>query len=312
MPVTASDLYDYVQCPHRVTMNLVGDPSQRDPVSPFVELLWERGNAYEREVIARLSQTETIVDLSSYKEDEKERRTLEAMREGADLIYSGRISSGDLVGIPDLLKREGEGYVPVDIKSGRGEEGGDDDTDPKPKLHYAVQLALYVDILERLGLSAGRYGFILDINGEEVRYDLSGSRGPRKQETLWQEYQEALSETRAIYDRRTETLPAYASVCKLCHWYSSCLKALRDANDLTLIPRLGRTSRDVLADEFPTVSDLAECNPDAYVRSKNKTMFQRVGAETLRTYHARAKLLATPGAKPYLKQSVRPCQRAVG
>lgn len=305
MPVTASNLYDYVHCPHRVTMDLVGDPSQRDPVSPFIELLWERGNAYESEVITRLSKTETIVDLSSYKDDEKERRTLEAIRSGADLIYSGRISSGDLVGIPDLLKRVGEGYVPVDIKSGRGEEGGGDDTDPKPKLHYAVQLALYVDILEQLGLSAGRYGLVLDINEEEVRYDLSESRGPKKQETLWQEYQEALSGTREIYDRKTDTLPAYSGICKLCHWYSSCLTALRDSDDLTLIPRLGRAARDTLADEFPKVSDLAERNPDAYVRSKNKTVFTRIGAETLRTYHERAKLLATPDAKPYLKKSVR-------
>jgi hypothetical protein len=38
----------------------------------------------------------------------------------------------------------------------------------KPKLHYAVQLAFYVDILERLGLSAGRGAFVWDINGEEV------------------------------------------------------------------------------------------------------------------------------------------------
>jgi hypothetical protein len=38
--------------------------------------------------------------------------------------------------------------VPGDIKSGAGEEGGGDDGDGRPKLHYAVQLALYVDILE--------------------------------------------------------------------------------------------------------------------------------------------------------------------
>ena len=80
MTVTASDLYDYVHCPHRVTMDLVGDPSQRDPVSPFVELLWERGNAYESVVIERLSKTETIVDLSSYKEEDKEWRTLRTVR----------------------------------------------------------------------------------------------------------------------------------------------------------------------------------------------------------------------------------------
>jgi hypothetical protein len=62
----------------------------------------------------------------------------------------------DLLGMPDLLRKEMGGYVPGDIKSGAGEEGGGEDSNGKPKLHYAVQLALYVDILERLGLAAGR------------------------------------------------------------------------------------------------------------------------------------------------------------
>jgi predicted RecB family nuclease len=175
-PITASHLYDFIHCPHRVTMDLVGNPAQRDPVSPFVELLWERGNAYEHEVIERLSKKTPILDLSAFKEEDKERRTLVAMHEGASLIYSGRLSAGDLQGNPDLLRREGSGYIPIDIKSGQGEAGGDDETNGKPKLHYAAQLALYVEILERLGFSAGRRGIILDINGDEVAYDLSQSR----------------------------------------------------------------------------------------------------------------------------------------
>ncbi len=44
-------------------------------------------------------------------------------------------------------RREGDGYVAGDIKSGSGEEGQDDDA--KLKKYYGVQLALYTDILER-------------------------------------------------------------------------------------------------------------------------------------------------------------------
>ena len=79
-PVTASTLYDLVSCPHRVTMDLYGDPMKRDEVSAFVQLLWEKGSMYEREVIAGLSLP--FLDLSIYAGDEKERRTLEAMRRG--------------------------------------------------------------------------------------------------------------------------------------------------------------------------------------------------------------------------------------
>ena len=50
----------------------------------------------------------------------------------------------------------------------------------KPKKHYAVQLALYTDILERTGFSAGRKGFIWDIHGNEVEYDFARPQSSRK------------------------------------------------------------------------------------------------------------------------------------
>ena len=49
--VTAAMLYDLVTCPHRVTMDLFTDPALRDELNPFVQLLWEKGSLYEREVI---------------------------------------------------------------------------------------------------------------------------------------------------------------------------------------------------------------------------------------------------------------------
>ena len=158
MHIAASTLYDFVQCPTRVGLDAFGDANKRDPINPFVRLLWERGTLFERETIAELEQPFT--DLSEFKVEEKERLTLEAMRRGDALIYGGRISADDLIGIPDLLRKEIGGYIPGDIKSGAGEERGGEDGDGKPKLHYAVQLALYVDILERLGLSAGRRAFV--------------------------------------------------------------------------------------------------------------------------------------------------------
>src|ERR1019366_8621568 len=105
------------------------------------------------------------------------------------LIYSGRITVGDLVGEPDLLRWAGHGYVAGDIKSGAGEEGRKDLS--KPKVHYAVQLALYTDILEQKGLSAGRFPFIIDINGHEFTYQLDDLYGQKEPIALWTDYQNA-------------------------------------------------------------------------------------------------------------------------
>ena len=77
-PITASMLYDYLSCPHRVTMDLFGDPSKRDEPNAFVQLLWEKGTLFEKEVMENLQ-----IPFLIYKEEEKERLTLEAMQSDA-------------------------------------------------------------------------------------------------------------------------------------------------------------------------------------------------------------------------------------
>ncbi len=301
--ITASMLYNLVCCPHRVAMDLFADPAERDDVSPFVQLLWDRGAAYEREVVAGLN--EPFLDLSTLEGDEKERETLAAMARGEPLIYSGRISADGLLGIPDILRKSGEGYVAGDIKSGAGEEGGDDD-EGKPKKHYAVQLALYTDILERLGRAAGRHAFIWDVHGHEVRYEFMEFYGKRNPRRLWDDYQEVLAEARAIVDGSEKTEPAYSSgLCKNCVWYSSCLDRLQKTDDLTLIPFLGRAMRNTLCNEISTIHDLAEINPEGFVTDKGKkTIFPGIGPDTLRKMQSRAKLLVTKDGKPYLRSPV--------
>jgi hypothetical protein len=48
MQVTASVLYDLVQCPQRVALDVFGDRGKRDEINAFVRLLWERGTLSAR------------------------------------------------------------------------------------------------------------------------------------------------------------------------------------------------------------------------------------------------------------------------
>jgi predicted RecB family nuclease len=301
--ITASMLYNHLVCPHRVAMDAFADPGARDPVSPFIELLWARGNKYEAQVVGGLG--EPVVDLSRLAGAEKETATRAAIAAGDPLIYNGRLSEGGLLGEPDLLRREGDGYVAIDIKSGAGEEGGGEDEPGKLKLHYGVQIALYTDLLTRLGVAAGRYGHILDVRGEEVRYDLDAPLSKRDAEdTLWSRYLEArLEVSRLRLHREPASRPALASVCKLCVWRSACLAAVRATDDLTLLPELGRAKRDVLCEAFPTVHALAEADVTPYVRGA-RTEFPGIGPDTLAKFQARAALLVQPQASPYFRERV--------
>jgi predicted RecB family nuclease len=300
--ITASLLYNHLTCPQRVALDTFGDPARRDPVSPFVQLLWERGTLYETDVVARLGVPFT--DLSTLAGEAKETATREAIARRDPLIYNGRLTVDELLGEPDLLRLEGAGYAAIDIKSGAGEEGGDPDTgeDGKPKKTYGVQIALYTDLLERLGVSTGRFGYVFDVHGEELRYDLDLPLGPRTP-SIAEIYRQARAEVAATLDRSQATRPAAASVCKLCVWRSTCLAELKASNDLTLLPWLGRKIRDALVGQFATVADLAAASVGRFIRG-NKTAFPGVGADTLKKMQARARLATADDPVPYLTRAV--------
>ena len=299
--LSANMLYNYVKCPHRLTLDLFGDYSKQDPISAFVKLLWEKGTDFEKQVIKSLEMP--FLDLRSYSRIEKERRTKEAIDNGIELIYSGRIGAGNLIGEPDLLRRSGDGYISGDIKSGSGLEGENDLSEGKPKLHYTVQLALYTDILERLGILAGRTPFIWDIHGREIEYNLNSPQSTRNPESWWVKYENCLEAVRRIANQDLKTLPAYSGACKLCHWRTYCLKCLRKANDLTLIPELGRSKRDAMINHLDSVAELAQANLNQFQKGR-KTIFSGIGMASLQKFQERAMLLSKSGSKPYLKSQI--------
>jgi len=304
--ITATELYNYLACPRRVAMDRFEDPSRRDPVSPFVQLLWERGSLFERDTINGLSLP--FLDLSALQGDEKEAATRAAIERAEPLIYNGRLSDPELLGEPDLLRREGHGYVAIDIKSGAGEEGGDDDgAEPgKPKKRYGVQLALYTDLIERAGIAAGRHAFIWDVHGEEVRYELDA---PIRKDgtTLWDLYLETRTAVRRLADRETTVDPALGAACKQCVWRSACRRVIDQADDLTLLPDLGRAKRDALRPWVPNVHALAAAQlGELLAPGGRKTLIKGIGPDTLAKLQTRARLLVEPDARPQLTEALPP------
>lgn len=299
--ITASMLYTLIGCEHRVFQDTFGDPSQADEPNAFIQLLWEKGTLFERELIQKLETP--FLDLSAYRAEDKEYRTRDAIEQGIPLIYSGRLSVDNLVGEPDLLRKEGSGYVAGDIKSGSGEEGDEDHG--KPKKSYAVQLGLYTDILERLHCSAGRWGFIWDIHGQEVRYDFSQPQGARTPQTWWELYAATCDRAKDILTHTHTTQAAYSSgICKLCPWYRPCLLDLQRTQDLTLLPELGRSKREALHDYVSTIPEFASADLTQWVQGK-KTTIAGLGLGTLQKLHARAQLIAAgEHARPYLREVI--------
>jgi predicted RecB family nuclease len=308
MHITASVLYDYIQCPHRVWRDHYGPQEERiQETNPFVKLLWDKGIQHENKVIASLGKFE---DLGEGSLEERFQKTLSAMRSGVPLIYQGVIKHDNLLGIPDLLKKlENGNYIPLDIKSGRGMDGVDENEEDegKPKKHYAVQLCLYAEVLQKLGFAKERHGMVIDITGREIFYDLGLPQGPRKPETWWEAYQEAKQEVHLLLENRAQNKPALAGVCKLCHWYNSCKKWCKESHDLTNIFYLGRSKRDVInqdlgierLEQFRVMTDL---DPIVERKKGDKSFLSGIGEKTLEKLIARSRILFKK--EPVLYQAI--------
>ena len=94
-PITAQMLFNHTVCPHRVTMDLRGDTSVADAISPFIQMLWYRQRDYAQEITSTIGP---CLDLTQMKGQEKQQATAEAMVRQEPLIIGGQIIADDLVG----------------------------------------------------------------------------------------------------------------------------------------------------------------------------------------------------------------------
>jgi predicted RecB family nuclease len=295
-------LYDAASCLHRVHLDLRGDPSARDEISAFVEMLWSEGAAHEVAILAQVPAD--TVDLRAAPTADRRELTRQAMSAGAPLILGGELSSEGMLARPDVLRRDGGAYVPGDVKAGSATDGRG-----RPKAAYANQVALSADLLIRSGRLDARRGFIWDRNGTEVDYDLDLPQGTRSPATPWDVYRKTLHEVVGVLEERVATRPAAQAACKLCRWRSHCHAELVRSDDPTLVAQLGRSARDALAAKVRTVTDLATLDLSSVVRPGGRTVFPGVGAARLARFRDRARLLCEAGAHAYARQPL-PIARA--
>jgi len=295
--ITASTLYDYIRCPHRVWRDKYGPQDEKDKdVNPFVKLLWEKGIQHEEKIVKTLG---AYIDLRQGTIEERIARTTTALQSGENLLYQPVIRAGDLLGIPDLLQKCSDGtYKPIDIKSGVALEGDEDDEAPgKPKKHYAVQLCLYVDILKQNGFQKSKTADIIDIGADVVTYKLDESIGPRTPMSWWQLYLQTKKEVQLQLRNSEGNQPAMCGVCKLCPWYSSCTKWCRETDDMTTIFYVGRKVRDTLSRELDISSALEVEGLDVETlvkrKEKDKDYLKGLGETSLTTMVRRAHVLKT-------------------
>lgn len=237
--VAATDLASFVACRHRtgldlaVALQLMPRPDWSNPASAA---LIERGRRHEEQYVAHLRQGHrTVRDLGDAAD--RAGRTLDALRQGIDVVVQGELASDGWHGYPDLLVRVevpsalgAWSYEVHDTKLARDTQGS-----------TILQLAVYSELLGAIqGLRPQRFCVVTPDPASPVRaFRLDDYAA------YCRLMRSRLAQTiaRHPHDILAETYPEPVEHCDICRWEAQCARRRRVDDHLSLVAGATRLHR---------------------------------------------------------------------
>ncbi|MSR85059.1 TM0106 family RecB-like putative nuclease [Candidatus Uhrbacteria bacterium] len=248
-PLTATDFYRYLQCPHWPYWERFGNPKERRPWTELEEQCQADGLEHEKQIVKKyFGEMHEVRVLSAEQGFEK---TLKLMQEGVPIIYQGWLKDADWVGRPDLLeRREGKSifgnwyYAPLDIKRAH-----------EMKKEYMAQLTFYALLLERIQKR---------FPGETAIINADGERLPFAPDGFIKEFEGMREAIERIRDGEIPE-PVYRKSCvDTSPWSDACFRLAAEQNDIALLFNVDvRKLKSLRSLGIKTVDDAAELNPES-------------------------------------------------
>jgi uncharacterized protein len=287
---SATDLAAFLECEHRTVLDLgvlsgaLTRPGQNEIERRLLEL---RGVEHERNVLDRYRQegrriTHIPMRPGLEGQSRSAAETLEAMSEGADVIYQGVIAHENWAGRADfLLKVPGGGrfahhYEVVDAKLAR-----------EAKASAVLQLCVYTDHLSQLQERVPKYFHVAGGGDDEAPTALLVDD--------YMAYYRAIKKRFECFVAERDEVPYPEPVdhCNVCLWWKRCEDRRRSDDHLSLVAGATRRQRDRLAAARVTrVIELAELGPGSAVEGIARDSLGRL------SHQARLQVLGRTTGKP--------------
>lgn len=248
----ATDLANFLACRHITTLDHEADAGEisRDFYDdPGIKLLKELGLRHEQAYLSLLqSQGRTVITIPTENTPWSAAfdLTLQAMREGVDVIYQATFMDGDWGGRADFLMR-------VATASALGDwsyEAVETKLAHSTKARALIQLCLYSEL-------------IATIQGREPNcmHVVLGGGAEAKQFAVQRYlafFRKIKLDFEAAISAKAETYPEPVEHCAICDWYRVCNDRWHNDDHLALVAYITRNQRDALIErEVNTIEKLA-------------------------------------------------------
>lgn len=258
--LSASDLMRFKSCRHATALDLrlieVGDFEPRKDGAE-AELLQRQGDEHELAFLNQIKESgRRVVEIpkDGIPLEESVRLTLDAMRDGPDVIFQGALLDGAWGGYSDFLERVERpsdlgvwSYEVVDTKLKR-----------KPDPKHVLQLCLYSDLIAKVQGVAPEAAHLQLGDGSRFTVRLS-------EVSSYARHARRMLETFLI--ERPGTRPEPVSACALCRWSALCGEQWESEDSLALVAGISRSQRQKLEAVGVTCSEKASCIGQRFSRS---------------------------------------------
>lgn len=276
--LSATDLTKHVACPHITTLDLVAldlpaaEVGATEP-DDALNLIFAKGIAHEEDYLASLkAQGLRVVEIEADHgaKAEAEAATLQAMRDGADVVYQATLYDGAWIGYADFLLKcdrpsdlGAHSYDIADTKLAR-----------RLKVPALLQMATYAERLAQLQGVAPSY--LIVVTGDKAQHpwrliDVAPYARRRRADLL------------DAIERGDRTEGTRNAQCGQCRWQVRCEGAWVDADDLVQVAGIRGDQREVLrANGIDTMAALAATGRESVVAA--------VGSQSADRLHRQARL----------------------
>jgi predicted RecB family nuclease len=273
---SASDLVHFLECGHRTTLDLqdLDDPQPKAQDDEHAQLIQRKGVEHEKRFLQTLrTRHARVVDITEAGTGNALRAaaTLDAMRDGVDVVFQATLLDGDLIGHADFLRR-----VPGPSRFGDWRyEVLDTKLARRERAKFLVQLAFYSRLLGRAQQADPALMHVVLGNDVERAFRCADY-------SRYVDHQLGRYLARVASDK-AGTYPDPCEACAQCRWRDRC-DAQRVTDDhLSQVARITTLQVRRLQDAgVPTLAALAGL-PDG-------TSVPRIQPETLARLHPQAVL----------------------
>jgi predicted RecB family nuclease len=214
--IEGTDVFEYFLCPYKVYNRHNRDHKLMVPPSDFTKRLFDLGRGHEEAMVAPLTVVRPRYSFSDLAKGFVE--TKKIIDTGVPFIYQGVLKDGEQLGIPDLLVKMQDVYIPAEIKISTAS-----------KEEQIMQLMFYDMLLEKIQGTSLKKGLLILKNTTEL-IDLT-------------KYQEKFDKSFAMIEKISAGLEYgmhIDSVCKECPWRNVCVPIALKTKDVSLIYGLSR------------------------------------------------------------------------